>query len=103
VRCFVRRVIDQELEPRRVSQAQTTTDFTAQESARARKPLTHLLRWILRSKWREEHASDSHIGRETHGRYGDVSHARVFHLARNELGEYALDLRFDPACAGFRH
>jgi hypothetical protein len=83
VGCLVRRVIDQEFEPRRMPQAQATADFTAQKSTRARQSLTHLLSGILRRKRREEHAGDAHIGRETHGRYGDVSHARVFHLARD--------------------
>jgi len=78
VRCFICRVIDQEFEPWCVPQAQATTDFTSQEAARTRKSLTHLLRWIFRSKGCEEHAGDAHIGRETHGRYGDVSHARSF-------------------------
>ena len=101
--CLVCRVIDQEFEPRCMPQAQATTNFTAQKPTRARQPLAHLLGGIFRGKWREEHAGDAHIGRETHGRYGDVSHARVLHLARDQLREHALDLRFDPACARFRH
>ena len=44
VRCFICRVIDQELEPRCMPQAQATSYLTSQEPARARKSLTHLLR-----------------------------------------------------------
>jgi hypothetical protein len=39
---FVGRVIDQEFEPRCMSQAQAASNLTTQESTRARKSLTHL-------------------------------------------------------------
>jgi hypothetical protein len=90
---LVRRIVYDELETRGVPQTQAPPHFPTQKSSSPGESNSNFLRRMFRGEWGEEHAGEAHVGRETHGRYGYASHARVLYLARNELGEHTLNLR----------
>src|SRR6185437_919012 len=93
------RVIEHELEPRRMPQPQPPPDLAAQEAGGAGEAGLHLLLRMLRDEGSVEHPRHPHVGREADTGDGDVADARVLDLARDQLREHALQLRLDLAQA----
>src|SRR5882724_5949839 len=80
-----------------MSQPEPPSHFASQEATSVGETNPNFLVRIDRSKRREVHAGSAHIRGNTDRSDGDVAHARVFHLARNDLREHTLDLGFDAS------
>ena len=65
-RGLLRRVIEDELEPRRMPQPQAPARLTAQESGGPSESRRNLVRRMPRNEWREEDTRQPHVGREPH-------------------------------------
>src|SRR6185437_2618379 len=98
-RCFLRGVIELEIEPRRVPQPQPPSRLAAQKARGAGEAALHLLRRMRRSEGSVEHLRRALVGGEPDPGDGDGADARVLDLARDQLREHALQLRLDLAQA----
>jgi hypothetical protein len=86
-----------------MAQPQPPAELTAQEARRVTQTARHLLGGVAGRERREEHARAALVRGHADGGDGDIAHAWILHLARDQPGQYALDFGLDALVAGLRH